>query len=163
MQLMRLFILLFAILPFAASAADVYRCQINGRTEYQNKPCDAAATSSQLQAEPRSDLIGCYRPEETKSDTWRVARGTKSPFVLSSMTGDRKAEVPLKVASPAELTALSDGSIQFLSGLSVSWPPNATNTKPLGVYRVRERGGKEGFIALLYMSAGYVTPVKCDA
>lgn len=105
--------------------------------------------------------MGCY-VLDAKSGVWRITTGSKSPYVLIADEGKNRVELPLKIATSQELTTLSNASgAQITEGLSMIWPPDAKDTKPVGIYRVKERDGKEALIGYFFIGGGYLTRTKC--
>lgn len=50
---------------------------------------------------------------------------------------------------------------KFREELSIVWPKGATDTKPVGVFRVVDRSGRERLLAYFFMDGGDLEGVKC--
>jgi hypothetical protein len=146
-----------------ALAAEVYKCTIDGKTQYQGKPCDGSAPPPLTQAEARSSLVGCYAtPMKGMEEGIVVRRGTNSPFELV-FSEDKKSQVlPLKLATTAELQQISSAfGVDASEGLSMKWPSDTPNQKPIGLYRGRDRSGKDVILAYFFFDSGYASKAPC--
>ena len=50
---------------------------------------------------------------------------------------------------------------EISEGLSVKWPPDAPNQKPVGLYKGRNRDGKDVVFAYFFFDAGLATRIPC--
>ena len=150
----------------AAMAQDVYRCDMDGHVHFQESPCpqDAQTVKALHYAPPKANaLIGCYRLEGKENEVWRVSSGGKTGYRLTAEgAGGSTTELPLKVATNEELAMLSQAFAEdFKYGLSVVWPKDTPNTKPVGVYRAEGRDGRERVLGYFFFDGGEMKAVGC--
>jgi len=146
-----------------ASAAEVFKCTVDGKVQYQGKPCEGAAPPAPTPAEARSSLVGCFvAPMKGMEEGFVVRRATKSPYELMVTEGKNSVALPLKLATPQEMQQISTGfGIDVSEGLSMKWPPDTPNQRPVGLYRGRDRRGKEVVLAYFFFDSGYATRSPC--
>ena len=125
----------------SALAAEVYKCTVDGKIQYQGKPCEGSSPPALTQAEARSSLVGCYvTPMKGMEEGIVVRRGTNSPYELVFTEGKKSQALPLKLATPQELQQISSAfGVDVGEGLSMKWPPDTPNQRPVGLYRGRDR------------------------
>ena len=146
-----------------ALAAEVFKCTVDGKVQDQGKPCEGSAPSAPTQAEARSSLVGCYvAPMSGMEEGFVIRRATKSPYELMVTEGNKSAALPLKPATLQEMQQISTGfGIDVSEGLSMKWPPDTPNQRPVGLYRGRDRTGKEVVLAYFFFDSGYATKSPC--
>jgi hypothetical protein len=146
-----------------ALATEVYKCTVDGKTQYQGKPCEGSAPSALTQAEARSSLVGCYvTPLKGMEEGIVIRRGASSPYELVSMEGKNSQALPLKLATLQEMQQISSAfGVDVTEGLSIKWPADTPNQRPVGLYRGRDRAGKEVVLAYFFFDNGYATRSQC--
>jgi Domain of unknown function (DUF4124) len=139
--------LLAAALP--ASANDVFKCVANGRTVYQNTPCEGPAVQKQLKAYRSGALLGCYTVDLPGFDgIFEVKRSDKGDLRLEFGEPGRRTQLPMKVATGAEVKLVADTFRQPVTeGVSVRWDENSRDKRPIGVYKGTDKLGQEQLFA----------------
>lgn len=147
----------------SALAAQVYKCTVEGKTQYQGKPCEGSAPTALTQAEARSSMIGCYvTPMKGMEEGIVVRRGSSAPYELLVTEGKNSQALPLKLATLQEMQQISSAfGVDVTEGLSMKWPPDTPNQRPVGLYRGRDRAGKEVVLAYFFFDSGYATQSRC--
>lgn len=144
-------------------AGDVFKCTADGQTQYQSVPCEAKVLSRQLQSESRSSLLGCYvTPIKGLEEGVLVRRGSKSPYEMVVSEGKDVAALPMKVATTEERLEIGTAfGITVDEGVSMQWTPGTPNQKPVGIYKGRDKAGKEVLLAYLFFNSGFVSKSVC--
>jgi hypothetical protein len=147
----------------SALAAEVYKCTVDGKIQYQGKPCEGSGPLASTQPDPRNSLVGCYTtPMKGMEEGIVVRRGTNSPYELVFTEGKKSQALALKPATTQELQQISSAfGVDASEGLSVKWPPDTPNQKPVGLYRGRDRSGKEVVLAYFFFDSGFATKTPC--
>jgi len=147
----------------SALAADVFKCIVDGKTQYQGTPCEASASSQRIQAEARSSLVGCYvAPIRGMEEGFVIRRTTSSPYELVVTEGKNSQALPLKLASRPEMQQISSAfGVDVTEGLSMQWPPDTPNQRPVGLYKGRDRAGREVVLAYFFFDSGFATRSQC--
>ena len=147
----------------SALAAEVYKCTVDGKVQYQGKPCEGSAPPPLTQAEAKSSLVGCYvTPMKGMEEGIVVRRGTNSPYELVFTEGKKSQALALKPATTQELQQISSAfGVDVGEGLSMKWSPDTPNQRPVGLYRGRDRAGKEVVLAYFFFDSGYATKIPC--
>jgi hypothetical protein len=93
----------------------------------------------------------------------QVRAEPNSPFELVFAEGKNPQALPLKLATPQELQQITSAfGIDVSEGLSIKWPPDTPNQRPVGLYRGLDRAGKEVIVAFFFFfDNGYATRSRC--
>lgn len=161
-----LLVVWLGFLSGAAQAADLYKCSVGGHTSYQDRPCAPASRQTRVDTRPAGSMVGCYVAKFSafdgggsgRSERFEIRATAPSEFELR-MQGET---LPMKTATPEELRDLSKGfQVRLLDGVSMKWPAGTPDQKPVGVYRGRDKDGKELILAFFFLSNGPATRVAC--
>jgi hypothetical protein len=146
-----------------ALGAEGYKCTVEGKVQYQGKPCKGSAPSPLTPADARNSLVGCYvAPMTGMEEGIVVRRATGSPYELVFAEGKNSQALPLKPAAPQEMQQISSAfGVDVTEGLSMKWAPDTPNQRPVGLYRGRDRAGKEVVLAYFLFDSGYATKSRC--
>lgn len=156
-----------ALVAGKAGATGMYKCVRDGRSTYQDTPCNAASKQTVLQAVGSSAWIGCYVatfPGESTSSTERfeIRAAANAEFEIVFKGSRAKQSLPMKRASTGELAELSKGfHARFTDGLGMKWPPGTPNQKPIGIYNLRTGDGKPMTVAYFFVANGAAEKVDC--
>jgi hypothetical protein len=144
-------------------AAEVFKCTVEGKIQYQGKPCEGSAPSALTPSDARSSLVGCFvTPLKGMEEGIVVRRATSSPYELVASEGKNSQALPLKSATLQEMQQISSAfGIDVSEGLSMKWPPDTPNQRPVGLYRGRDREGKDVVLAYFFFDSGYATRSQC--
>lgn len=148
---------------FPASANDVFKCVTNGRTVYQNTPCEGPAVQKQLKADRSGALLGCYTVDMPGFDgIFEVKRSDKGDLRLEFGEPGRRTQLPMKVATGAEVKLVADTFRQPLTeGVSVRWDENSRDKRPIGVYKGTDKLGQEQLFAHFVSANGPAVRKAC--
>lgn len=156
---------ILAVLAFAtpAGANEVYKCVTNGRTVYQNTPCEGPAVQKQLKADRSGALLGCYTVDLPGFDgMFEVKRSGAGDLRLEFGEPGRRSQLPLKVATNAEVKLVADSFRQRLAeGVSVRWDENSRDQRPIGLYKGTDRDGQEVLFAHFVYGNGPARRMAC--
>jgi hypothetical protein len=152
-----------------AAHAEIYRCVIDGRTTFRDRPCASAASQSMV-AQANDKMAGCY---EVNSPGWESGRqiytinlSATAPgkFVLWQSGPDPNTKVPMRRARATELrdaTRLLQFSVtdaivmEVLAGM-----PNQPAI-PIGLYKGLDEHRDPTWFFFGFMSNGRARPVAC--
>lgn len=163
--------LALACLLFASpSWADIYKCVKNGQLAYQETPCDTASQQTRVATASANEFVGCFALDTaspwTNSEQHNVAEihSVNGGYTLT-MNGESASDPLLfRRATPDALSAVSDAfHLQATDGISMVWRPGTPNTKPIGIYKVKDRSGREGYFVFLFVANGSAHKQACAA
>mgnify|MGYP001566754670 CR=1 FL=1 len=168
--LMRTALVGLLFLYLSPAHAEVYKCtNSEGQTSYQSHPCEKSGSILRLSTRADDPMTGCY---EVTLPGWETGKHNEK-FEIKSLGNDKfdifdvKRNDPKKIftmkrATAEELSMLSEGlGIKFMSGLSNDWGREATDTKPVGMYKVKDKEGNETYFAYLFLANGPAKKVAC--
>lgn len=146
-----------------AAANDVYKCVANGRTVYQNTPCEGPAVQKQLKADRTGALLGCYTVDLPGFDgMFEVKRSDKGDLRMEFGEPGRRSQLPMKVATGAEVKQVADTFRQPLTeGVSVRWDENSRDKRPIGLYKGTDPLGQEQLFAHFVYGNGSARRMAC--
>jgi hypothetical protein len=147
----------------SAFAAEVFKCTVDGHVQYQATPCEGAVPSERIQTGARSSLVGCYTtPMTGLKEGFAIRLGTSSPYELFFKEGKNSQGIPLKTATRQEMQRISAAfGIEVTEGLSMIFPPDTPNQKPVGLFKGRDAAGKDLVLAYFFFDAGIATKTTC--
>ena len=140
-------ILAAAMLAASPAKAQIYSCTVNGKTDFQDRPCQTGSASKTVVAPDAGDmLVGCF---ETDMSTKRVqsvnrVKIRKVPGKGYELTNTNQSGLKGVFLSPAtdqEMKTLSKSIfVEVTHGLRL-----IEQGKPHGLYRAIDKQGKEVF------------------
>lgn len=144
-------------------AAEVFKCTVDGKTQYQGKPCEGSAPSPSASPDSRTSMVGCYAtPMKGMEEGIEVRRTTNSPYELVFKEGKNSQVLPMKPATIQEMQQVSGAfGVNVTEGLSIKWPADTPNQRPVGLYNARDRAGKDIVLAYFFFDSGLATRSQC--
>jgi hypothetical protein len=144
-------------------AADVFKCTVDGKIQYQGMPCEGSASSPRTSPESLSSMVGCYAtPIKGMEEGVVVRRAANSPYELVFTEGKNSQVLPMKPATIQEMQQISGAfGVNVTEGLSMKWPADTPNQRPVGLYQGRDREGKEVVLAYFFFDSGFATKSPC--
>lgn len=156
----------------AASAGQMFKCEQDGRTTFQEKPCADGRETRMSDIGKLAAWEGCYESDLHRMGGGKVAvamqvRRSPTGMVLT-IEDQQQKPVAVRAVTPDERRAM-EATIKFavLDGLGIPWPNNApplVNGQPrplFGLYRVKDAKGREMLVTALPFTAGEVVKVAC--
>lgn len=164
----RLAFLVACLVMPAWAAADIYRCQIDGRTTFRDRPCPAGQ-AGELPSASASGWAGCYRVETHGYETGKVTDLMR----VSGNAGHYQLDVPnapsggpqgiaLRRATVTELGLMGKNlKAEALDGLVADSQDHAQVF--MGLFKVRDEYRDAKYFFFGYFSSGWATPTTCTA
>ncbi len=175
-----LLIVTAVVYPLVA-AADIYRCEIDGKITFRDRPCPQAAEQAVIEKGSPGIPMGCYvmdaqvfwgRPTTL---VLRVERGADTAFGVSILEQegtpkDKVDSIGMRLAAPTELRRASGFlkapvSRGIVMSAASGWPAS-TETQlplPLGVYQTEDAYRDRIYYAYLGLAKGLARPADCPA
>ena len=152
-----------------AAQAEIYRCVIDGRTTFRDRPC-APAESQSAVVQASDKMAGCY---EVDSPGWESGRQfatinltatAPGKFVLWQPGPDPNTKVPMRRASATELRDATR-LLQFTvtDAIVMEVPAGMPNQPaiPIGLYKGLDEHRDPTWFFFGFMSNGRAKPVAC--
>ena len=152
-----------------AAQAEIYRCVVDGRTTFRDRPC-APAESQSTVTQGSDKMAGCY---EINASGWESGRNiftinlsTTAPgkFVMTQPGPDPNSRVPMRRASTTELRDATR-LLQFAvtDAIVMEVPAGTPNQPaiPIGLYKGLDEHRDPTWFFFGFMSNGRATPVAC--
>ena len=165
---MKTILLLALLLPGFAYADEMFKCVKDGRTTFQDSPCDDASKSTVFQKGSSGGMAGCYVIDFAGWESGRhpelmaVVAAGNGTYTLESGSGKEKVRIPMKRATPDELLAVGQGfHVRLKDGVSMKWDQGTPNQKPVGIYKGVDDSGKDILFGFFFLSNGLATKVVC--
>lgn len=153
--------------------AAVYKCTKDGRTAYQEQPCEQSGVEMKKFAKTGSSMAGCYMApsyggKEQKLEIESIGNGK---FLLNFLLPESNKRdqpepgfsgFPMKQASELELRQLeagnrTDENNQVIEGISlIDWGRNP----PLGIFKARV-DGRESYLTVWPYMGGESKKISC--
>ena len=161
---------LICLLVSTAAQAEIYRCEIDGRTTYRDRPCPAGEQqSTALAAKPAFD--GCYTIDTAgwesgrRTDLMRFS-GSAGHYTMTSVTpsGQKSDPLPMRRAAPNELRdATRLLQFEVFDGMVLVVPAGTPNQPalPIGLYKGRDTYRDVKYFFFGFLSNGAAKPVPC--
>ena len=157
------------MLLFATSAhADIYQCVKGGQVAYQETPCQGATQRGHVATASANDFVGCFAMDTaspwTSSGQHNLAQiqAVNGGYALRIDGEPRDAGIMLRRATPDVLRIIGESfHLQAEDGVTMIWPPGARDTKPVGIYKVKDRSGQEGYFVFLFVANGLAHRQAC--
>ena len=152
-----------------AAQAEIYRCVIDGRTTFRDRPC-ASAESQSMVVQATDKMAGCY---EIDSPGWESGRqiytinlSATAPgkFVLWQSGPDPNTKVPMRRASAAELRdATHFLGFAVTDAIVMEVPAGMPNQPaiPIGLYKGLDEHRDLTWFFFGFLSNGRAKPVAC--
>lgn len=173
---------LLAVAAFACTtnaSAQLYKCEKDGRTSFQERPCESADRETRLDMPAGSGgsaWEGCYAGDlgkwgggGTEPITMRVRRGARG---LELMLGDAPEALPVHRMTEEERRReggtpfRNSMGMRLLDGLMVEGPVDGADPSkgrrayPI-LFRVQDASGRELLMTILPFTMGYLRQVSC--
>jgi hypothetical protein len=161
---------LICLLVSTAVQADIYRCVIDGRTTFRDRPCPPGEQQSTARdAKPAWE--GCYAIETSgwesgrRTDLMRFA-GSAGHYTMTSVTsaGQKSDSLPMRRAAPDELRdAARLLQFEVSDGMVLVVPAGTPNQPalPIGLYKGRDAYRDIKYFFFGFLSNGPAKPVPC--
>jgi len=168
MKYLALVCLLFA----GPATADIYKCVKNGQVAYQEAPCQGSSQQTHMITSTANEFVGCFALDtgspwtNTEQHDLVEIRSVNGGYALidPSQQSSRTPTIMLKRAAPDALDAVSRAfNMQANDGLTVAWSSGDRDTKPIGIYKVKDRRGEDGYLVYLHIANGVAHKVACPA
>lgn len=156
------------LLP-ALAGAEIYRCTIDGRLTFRDKPCPDQPAQAAAAA-PGAAMLGCYRLETAGWESGRqvsilrfLADGP-GQYAMVSPDDPAKTRLPMRRATPEELR-LAGTALRFpaTDGLVMVVPKDTPNMPalPLGLYKGTDAYRDTVYFFYGFMANGSARQVEC--
>ena len=118
-----------AVLFMSGASASPHKCVKDGRTTYQDQPCDGrAAAAPTAPASKPSSWVGCYASGSgTRQTIMEVRQEGETLYTSQGSEGPHERRVIWALASPRQLLAVREAvgrqekdGIEFTSGIAMS-------------------------------------------
>ena len=169
-MLPRIALVLTCLLAGTAAQADIYRCVIDGRTTFRDKPCPPGEQPSTTHGS-NPVIEGCFAVESAGWESGRQAElmrfgGSEGHYTMSSATpaGPQSAVVPMRRASAAELRdAARLLKFEVIDAMVWVVPPDTPNQPalPVGLYKGRDAYRDLSYFFYGFFASGPAKPVPC--
>lgn len=152
-----------------AAQAGIYRCVIDGRTSFRDRPC-APEESQSTVAQATDRMEGCYQVNgsgwESGSQVFTINLASTAPgkFTLTQPGPDSKARVPMRRADGAELReATRLLKFTVTDAIVMEVPPGTPNQPaiPIGLYKGLDEHHDPAWFFFGFMSNGSAKPIAC--
>jgi hypothetical protein len=161
-----------AALVWAASAsAQMYKCVHDGRTSFQEQPCDAGGSESRLATFPRpQSWPGCYLSDKSPWGDGKTREPTRievlgRPERLGVKLGTDPEPLALRPLSSLQTAGVQSSIASQMPGLRVVegvGHVDSTSEPPfLGLYRIQEGSGRERLVLVVGGKVGFLERVAC--
>ncbi|HET6553803.1 MAG TPA: DUF4124 domain-containing protein [Dyella sp.] len=164
------YLALVCLLLVSPARADIYKCVKDGQVAYQETPCDAAAKQAHIATAATNEFIGCFAMDTgspwTNSEQHNLTeiRAVNGGYALTIDGEPRNKPLMFKRATTDALHAVSEAfHLQATDGITLVWQPGAKDTKPVGIYKVRDSAGREGYFVFLFVTNGLAHRQACPA
>lgn len=161
---------LICLLAGTATHADTYRCVIDGRTTFRDKPCLPGEQQSTT-GDSRPTMDKCYAVEMAGIEGGRQTElmridGSDGRYTMSSVQpgGSKPAVVPMRRATSAELRdAARLLKLEVTDAIVMVVPAGTPNQPaiPIGFYQWRDAHRDPVFFFYGFFSSGPAKPVPC--
>ncbi|MDG2538501.1 DUF4124 domain-containing protein [Dyella jiangningensis] len=149
---------------------DIYKCVKNGQVAYQEMPCDGASQQAHVTTSSANEFVGCFAMDTgspwTNGEQHNLAeiRAVNGGYALMIDGEPSRDPLMLKRATPGALSAVGEAfHLQATDGVTMVWRPGTPNTKPIGIYKVKDRTGHEGYFVFLFVANGLAHKQACPA
>lgn len=152
--------------------ADIYKCVKGGQVAYQETPCQGASQQTRLTTESANDLVGCFAmntaspwTNNTHEDLIEI-RPVNGGYGMTWPKDKSRNTSPIMLhrATPETLNEISDGfHVHATDGLTMTWKAGTKNTKPIGIYKVKDATGQQIYMVFLFIANGQAQKIPCDA
>jgi hypothetical protein len=169
-MLPRIALVLTCLLAGTAAQADIFRCVIDGRTTFRDKPCPPGVQQSKSR-DANPVIEGCFAVDTPGWESGRHTElmrfgGSAGHYTMSSAVpaGPQSAVVPMRRATPGEiLDATRLLGFEVTDGMVLVVPPGTPNQPalPIGLYRGRDAYRDLGYFFYGFFSSGPAKPVPC--
>jgi hypothetical protein len=161
---------LICLLASATAQADIYRCVIDGRTTFRDKPCPPGELQSTTR-DANPVIEGCFVVETPGWESGRQTElmrfgGSAGHYTMSSAvpSGPQSAVVPMRRATAAELRdAARLLKLEVTDAMVWVVPPGTPNQPalPIGLYKGRDAYRDVSYFFYGFFSSGPAKPVPC--
>jgi hypothetical protein len=169
-MLPRIALVLACLLAGTSAQADIFRCMIDGRTTFRDKPCPPGEQQSTT-GNMNPVIAGCFAIDFAGWESGRQTEvmrfgGSEGHYTMDSPTpaGPQSAVVPMRRATSAELRDAAR-LLKFDVTDAMVWvvPPGTPNQPalPIGLYKGRDAYRDLGYFFYGFLSSGPAKPVPC--
>jgi hypothetical protein len=163
-------LVLIGLLASTVAQADIYRCVIDGRTTFRDKPCPPGEQQSTTR-EAKPAIEGCFAIETAGWESGRQTElmrfgGSPGHNTMSSVvpTGQQSTVLPMRPASSGELRdAARLLKFEVTDGMVLVVPPGTPNQPalPIGLYKGRDAYRDVSYFFFGFLANGPAKPVPC--
>jgi hypothetical protein len=164
------YLALVCLLLATPAWADIYKCVKNGQVAYQEMPCNGASQQAHVTTSSANEFVGCFAMDTgspwTNGEQHNLAeiRAVNGGYALTIDGEPSRDPLMLNHATPEALAAVSEAfHVQATDGVTMVWRPGTPNTKPIGIYKVKDRTGHEGYFVFLFVANGLAHKQACPA
>lgn len=161
---------LLCLLATTTVQAEIYRCEIDGRTTYRDRPCPAGEKHS-MKSAPAKAWEGCYAIEVAGWESGRSVSlmritGSGGQYTLSDLpeTSRKPTTLPTRRATPGELRDATRGlGFEVFDALVMIVPAGTPNQPaiPIGLYKGRDAYRDIRYFFFGFLGNGPAKPAPC--